>query len=189
MIPDTQRAELLSIARRAIEATIRGGSPLPLVPHGPLAQPAGAFVTLHINASLRGCIGHVEADRPLARVVAECAVSAATADPRFPRVTAGRTAGPPHRSVRARGVRAGVVDGGDRGRTTRVARRTRLAARPAASAGGAGVGMGRARPSSLTPVRRPAFRPMRGPHAVRCSSASRLKSSPNRVQVISAFAA
>ncbi len=93
MIPDTQRAELLSIARRAIEETIRGGSPLPLVPYGPLAQPAGAFVTLHINASLRGCIGHVEADRPLARVVAECAVSAATADPRFPRVTGAELPG------------------------------------------------------------------------------------------------
>ncbi len=36
--------------------------------------------------SLRGCIGHVEADEPLGRVVSRCAVAAASDDPRFPPV-------------------------------------------------------------------------------------------------------
>src|SRR5262249_21657913 len=36
---------------------------------------------------LRGCIGHIEADRPLAHVVAQCAVSACSTDPRFPPVS------------------------------------------------------------------------------------------------------
>jgi AmmeMemoRadiSam system protein A len=45
---------------------------------------AGAFVTLHINGKLRGCIGYPEADLPLLDVVDRCAVSAAISDPRFP---------------------------------------------------------------------------------------------------------
>ena len=49
---------------------------------------AGAFVTLYHRGELRGCIGHLEADRPLAEVVGELAVAAARDDPRFPPVTA-----------------------------------------------------------------------------------------------------
>ena len=44
------------------------------------------FVTLRGEGGLRGCIGHVPADRPLADVVPRVAVSAATEDPRFPPV-------------------------------------------------------------------------------------------------------
>jgi AmmeMemoRadiSam system protein A len=47
---------------------------------------AGAFVTLHRSGELRGCIGRIRADRPLEQVVQEVAMSAATADPRFPPV-------------------------------------------------------------------------------------------------------
>lgn len=46
----------------------------------------GAFVTLHRGEELRGCLGHLEADKPLAQVVAEMAVAAASEDPRFPPV-------------------------------------------------------------------------------------------------------
>ena len=49
---------------------------------------AGAFVTLYWRGELRGCLGHLEADRPLAEVVADLAVAAARDDPRFPPVTA-----------------------------------------------------------------------------------------------------
>ncbi len=45
---------------------------------------AGAFVTLHLNGELRGCIGYPEDDVPLIDVVDRCAVSAAISDPRFP---------------------------------------------------------------------------------------------------------
>jgi AmmeMemoRadiSam system protein A len=48
---------------------------------------AGAFVTLHEHGELRGCIGHIEADQPIADVVRRCAASACSSDPRFPAVT------------------------------------------------------------------------------------------------------
>jgi len=47
----------------------------------------GAFVSLHRHGALRGCIGHVEGDRPLAELVGEMAVAAASQDPRFPPVS------------------------------------------------------------------------------------------------------
>ena len=84
-----ERAELLSVARRAIAAAVTG-TPKPDLSafEGAPARHAGAFVTLHLHGALRGCIGHIEPDRPLVDVVASCAVSAAQADPRFPPVTA-----------------------------------------------------------------------------------------------------
>jgi len=48
------------------------------IPDSPVLQlPRGAFVTLRHGPELRGCIGHIMADRPLAEVVARMAVSAA----------------------------------------------------------------------------------------------------------------
>ena len=83
-----QREHLLEIARRAIEAAVRGQSPPPVeVEEAALRQPAGAFVTLRWRGELRGCIGHVPPDKPLAQVVRDMAVAAALADPRFPPVT------------------------------------------------------------------------------------------------------
>lgn len=46
----------------------------------------GAFVSLHKEGALRGCIGHVDTDDLLTKVVARCAVAASSADPRFPAV-------------------------------------------------------------------------------------------------------
>ena len=53
----------------------------------------GAFVTLMAAGSLRGCIGHLESDRPLAEVVRDMTVAAAQDDPRFPPVTPDEAAG------------------------------------------------------------------------------------------------
>lgn len=78
---------LLPIARRSIEGWLRGetyqASPLPD------DQPRGCFVTLWTaGRELRGCIGHVEPrETSLAREVAECAILAASRDPRFAPVT------------------------------------------------------------------------------------------------------
>ena len=44
----------------------------------------GAFVTLHIQGHLRGCIGYIKAMLPLVDTIREMAVSAAFKDPRFP---------------------------------------------------------------------------------------------------------
>jgi AmmeMemoRadiSam system protein A len=43
----------------------------------------GAFVTLTERGALRGCIGHIAADRELGAVVREMTIAAARDDPRF----------------------------------------------------------------------------------------------------------
>jgi AmmeMemoRadiSam system protein A len=83
-----ERRALLALAREVLEAAVRGG-PLRPLPEGlGLHQRSGAFVTLRRGTELRGCIGHVPADQPLAAVVARMTVSAALEDPRFPPVAA-----------------------------------------------------------------------------------------------------
>lgn len=86
MTHERDRAELLRIAREAVRARVERFALQPPPVEGALAQPAAAFVTLHRAGALRGCIGHLQANLPLARVVAQCAASAATEDPRFPPV-------------------------------------------------------------------------------------------------------
>ncbi|HXH07889.1 MAG TPA: AmmeMemoRadiSam system protein A [Vicinamibacterales bacterium] len=84
MLTDEDRQVLLAIARGAIRARLAGlAYDLPAA-GGALAVPAAAFVTLRRGGRLRGCIGRIEAIEPLARVVADAAVSAAFHDPRFP---------------------------------------------------------------------------------------------------------
>jgi AmmeMemoRadiSam system protein A len=79
--------ELLALARGAIAAALEGRRPPEPAASPALSVPAGAFVTLHTGRDLRGCIGRIEAREPVHRVVADCAVSAATRDPRFPPLT------------------------------------------------------------------------------------------------------
>jgi AmmeMemoRadiSam system protein A len=88
MIKVAEREELLRVAREAVVATVEGRTPPQRRPTGALARPAGAFVTLHQHGRLRGCIGHVEANQPLAEVVSRCAAAACSADPRFAAVGA-----------------------------------------------------------------------------------------------------
>jgi AmmeMemoRadiSam system protein A len=82
---ESQRALLLLTARRSIEHGLRHKRPLPVTPqeHPPLDAPGASFVTLHRQRQLRGCIGSLEAYRPLLRDVAENAYAAAFLDPRF----------------------------------------------------------------------------------------------------------
>lgn len=79
--------ELLAIARRAATSFVREGKVPKEAPASPkLSAPGAAFVTLQLEGRLRGCIGYTEAAAPLYRTVQECAVAAATEDPRFPPV-------------------------------------------------------------------------------------------------------
>jgi len=82
-----ERAALLTVARLALEEHVRGIAPgrPPDIPSS-LHQPGAAFVTLRSEGGLRGCVGSLEPTKPLAATVAHCAISAATADPRFPAV-------------------------------------------------------------------------------------------------------
>jgi AmmeMemoRadiSam system protein B/AmmeMemoRadiSam system protein A len=78
---------LIALARNAIETSLLETKPLK--PDLPWIQQCGAtFVTLTRDGRLRGCIGSLEAVRPLRVDVAENALGAAFRDPRFPRLTA-----------------------------------------------------------------------------------------------------
>jgi hypothetical protein len=82
--------DLLQLARDAIEHGLhhRGYLPLDLADfHPDLHQVRSAFVTLRRGGGLRGCIGSVEAHRPLVEEVARNAHGAAFNDPRFPALT------------------------------------------------------------------------------------------------------
>lgn len=78
---------LVGLARDSIQHGLQAGRPLPLdittVP-APLREPRASFVTLEQAGQLRGCIGTLEAYRPLALDVVHNAFSAAFRDPRFP---------------------------------------------------------------------------------------------------------
>jgi AmmeMemoRadiSam system protein A len=78
---------LLTLARNAIAGHF-GHPQMPAIDLPELHQPGATFVTLTQNGHLRGCIGTLEARRPLLRDVQENAVAAAFRDPRFEPLTA-----------------------------------------------------------------------------------------------------
>jgi AmmeMemoRadiSam system protein A len=77
------RAALLGIARRAILRHLGAPGDVALPSSGPLAEERGAFVTLHVDGALRGCVGTFRPSGTLAQTVARMAVAAACDDPRF----------------------------------------------------------------------------------------------------------
>jgi AmmeMemoRadiSam system protein A len=78
---------LLDLARRAICVAVSTKQILDIPPYpAALANPAGAFVTLHRDGRLRGCVGQVESSDPLADTVVRAAINAAVHDSRFPEV-------------------------------------------------------------------------------------------------------
>lgn len=85
------RKILLEVAAASIRHGLEKGRPLPVnlddYPET-LRQPGASFVTLNIDGQLRGCIGSLEATRPLVEDVADNAFAAAFRDPRFPPVSA-----------------------------------------------------------------------------------------------------
>ncbi|EXI82261.1 MAG: hypothetical protein AW10_00709 [Candidatus Accumulibacter appositus] len=83
MPTDPLGSALLVSARNAIGAKF-GRPPQPVTPLPELTAPGASFVTLTQNGQLRGCIGSLEAQRPLASDVAENAFAAAFRDRRFP---------------------------------------------------------------------------------------------------------
>jgi AmmeMemoRadiSam system protein B/AmmeMemoRadiSam system protein A len=78
---------LVAIARASIEQDLLA-KPKPQFEAPWLGQAGATFVTLMKNGELRGCIGSLQAARPLAVDVAENALGAAFRDPRFPALTA-----------------------------------------------------------------------------------------------------
>ncbi|WP_018294476.1 AmmeMemoRadiSam system protein A [Mariprofundus ferrooxydans] len=78
---------LLALARAAIGLRLGLATDLP-EGTASMQQQAASFVTLQKQGRLRGCIGSLEAYRPLVEDVAANAVAAAFEDPRFPPLTA-----------------------------------------------------------------------------------------------------
>lgn len=79
-----EKKELLRLARQTVERYVREKK----VPEYDTSNPnflseRGAFVTLKKKGELRGCIGYIAPVFPLFRAVIQCAVYAATEDPRF----------------------------------------------------------------------------------------------------------
>ena len=82
---------LLAIARGAIESQLFGSARTLDAPW--LRQSGASFVTLTRDGALRGCIGSLQAARPLGDDVAQNALAAAFRDPRFPAVSAAEWPG------------------------------------------------------------------------------------------------
>lgn len=77
------RQRLLALARRALEARVSHQPPPAPEQGGVLDEPRGAFVTIRRHGELRGCLGRIAPDVPLAETVADLGASVSDSDPRF----------------------------------------------------------------------------------------------------------
>lgn len=77
----------VSLARTVIEEFVRNGRKIPVpdgLPEEMYTKRAGAFVSIHKDGRLRGCIGTISSTRnSIAEEIIENAISASTKDPRF----------------------------------------------------------------------------------------------------------
>ncbi|HUL43223.1 MAG TPA: AmmeMemoRadiSam system protein A [Bacteroidota bacterium] len=89
MLSQSEKQFLFTIARTSIEAVVSNErvETLRSIPRA-LREPCGAFVTLRSTGELRGCIGYVDAIKPLFETVQDAAVKAAAEDFRFEPITA-----------------------------------------------------------------------------------------------------
>ena len=93
-LSDEEKQTLKKIAYQSIRDSLDGKSlseandQLSIVNYQ-LKEKCGAFVSLHKQGRLRGCIGHFGEDTPLYEIVAEMARAAAFEDPRFQPVSRG----------------------------------------------------------------------------------------------------
>lgn len=86
-----QHQILLTLARESIKTGLTKGKALPVDSSDfdpELQQQRASFVTLHKYQQLRGCIGSLQALRPLVEDVSQNAYAAAFRDPRFEPVKA-----------------------------------------------------------------------------------------------------
>jgi AmmeMemoRadiSam system protein A len=83
VISEDDRKRLLALARHALEARVRRQRAPEVEPAGVFALRRGAFVTIHARGDLRGCLGRLGADAPLARTIAHLGAAVADSDPRF----------------------------------------------------------------------------------------------------------
>jgi AmmeMemoRadiSam system protein A len=87
MLSDNDRQILKDLAKASIEHGLKYGRPLQIdlaTMADELTVQRATFVTLEKQGQLRGCIGMLEACRPLAEDIAENSYAAAFSDSRFP---------------------------------------------------------------------------------------------------------
>jgi AmmeMemoRadiSam system protein B/AmmeMemoRadiSam system protein A len=89
-LTDEDKKTLRQIAQSAIERRFKAEKPPKIdIAGGHLKENRGAFVSLHRQGRLRGCIGTIQPSRPLYQVVEEMAAAAAFDDSRFSPLSAG----------------------------------------------------------------------------------------------------
>jgi AmmeMemoRadiSam system protein A len=84
LLTDAELEWLVDVARRAIRQHVECGTyVVACAPRAALRAPGASFVTLKQRGALRGCIGSLNAHRPLTDDVTANALAAAFRDPRF----------------------------------------------------------------------------------------------------------
>ena len=83
MLSEADQLCLLQLARRALEARVRRQPAPGLASGGAFDLRCGAFVTLHVEGELRGCLGRIERDAPLSETILDLAAIVSDSDPRF----------------------------------------------------------------------------------------------------------
>ncbi|MHB8203608.1 MAG: AmmeMemoRadiSam system protein A [Desulfomonilaceae bacterium] len=83
-LTEEDKAQLLKLVKTAVQCKCKGLKPPVFEPTSEkLKEKCGAFVTINKKGMLRGCIGWLNATKPLCETVLEMAESAAFKDPRF----------------------------------------------------------------------------------------------------------
>jgi AmmeMemoRadiSam system protein A len=81
---DEEKKFLLKICRKSLVHYLKKEGMLEIEVDNPrLKEKQGAFVTLHVDGELRGCIGYPLPYKPLYQTIIDVAVAAATEDYRF----------------------------------------------------------------------------------------------------------
>ena len=87
-LSEDDKETLMNIARTTIEHRVKGEALTEFEVDSPiLKENRGAFVTIHKQGRLRGCIGYIQAIKPLYVTIQEMAEAAALNDHRFPPVS------------------------------------------------------------------------------------------------------
>jgi AmmeMemoRadiSam system protein B/AmmeMemoRadiSam system protein A len=85
ILNEEQKKRLLEIVRKTMNEYVTSGKRLDFTEEDTLLlKEMGAFVTIHNQGKLRGCIGNIIGRQPLYLTVRDMAIAAATEDPRFP---------------------------------------------------------------------------------------------------------
>ncbi|MFH1289080.1 MAG: AmmeMemoRadiSam system protein A [bacterium] len=86
IVNEKEKKFLLDLVKRTLDEYLKNGS-MPKIDEEELTQTIkedyGCFVTLGLDGKLRGCIGYLQAIKPLYKAVMDNAINAATKDPRF----------------------------------------------------------------------------------------------------------